>query len=276
MSTTANSKSHRDHPRSPLRLRHARRRPDHPGDQRRHSAGPTGAVRVQRADGLCGRPLRSYRTGATGLHGAHRPGRQLSRAAQPLRRRPGPRVRRYPPCAVPDAERRRHRSATARPGCGLGARGQRRRSAGDVAPARCRCRDARGVAGRCRPDRRIGGSICWHVGGTTDSFGPDLRPSPTDSPWSFSNGVHYDSEPQRRPFFSASSPTAPCPPVTPPTTAPVSFTVAPNSSRLSVNVTAPQHISSILMGPEPWSAVSTRAASEPTAPTTRAGLPPNR
>jgi len=87
MSTTANSKSHRDHPRSPLRLRHARRRPDHPGDQRRHSARPTGAVRVQRADGLCGRPLRSYRTGATGPHGAHRPGRQFSRAAQPRRRR---------------------------------------------------------------------------------------------------------------------------------------------------------------------------------------------
>lgn len=46
------------------------------------------------------------------------------------------------------------------------------------------------------------GSICWHVGGTTDSFGPDLRPV-TDGlallPWS--NGVHYDSEEQRRPLF---------------------------------------------------------------------------
>jgi peptidase E len=46
------------------------------------------------------------------------------------------------------------------------------------------------------------GSICWHVGGTTDSFGPDLRPV-TDglALVQFSNGVHYDSESQRRPLF---------------------------------------------------------------------------
>jgi peptidase E len=46
------------------------------------------------------------------------------------------------------------------------------------------------------------GSICWHVGGTTDSFGPDLRPV-TDglALVPFSNGVHYDSEEQRRPLF---------------------------------------------------------------------------
>jgi len=46
------------------------------------------------------------------------------------------------------------------------------------------------------------GSICWHVGGTTDSFGPDLRPI-TDglALVPYSNGVHYDSEPQRRPLF---------------------------------------------------------------------------
>ena len=45
------------------------------------------------------------------------------------------------------------------------------------------------------------GSICWHAGGTTDSFGPRLRPV-TDGlallPWG--NGVHYDSEAQRRPL----------------------------------------------------------------------------
>lgn len=45
------------------------------------------------------------------------------------------------------------------------------------------------------------GSLCWHAGGTTDSFGPQLQP--VDGlgflPWS--NGVHYDSEPQRRPLF---------------------------------------------------------------------------
>jgi peptidase E len=46
------------------------------------------------------------------------------------------------------------------------------------------------------------GSLCWHVGGTTDSFGPDLR-AITDGlgflPWS--NGVHYDVEAQRRPLY---------------------------------------------------------------------------
>ena len=46
------------------------------------------------------------------------------------------------------------------------------------------------------------GSICWHAGGTTDSFGPLLEPV-TDGlallPWS--NGVHHDSEPGRRPLF---------------------------------------------------------------------------
>lgn len=46
------------------------------------------------------------------------------------------------------------------------------------------------------------GSICWHAGGTTDSFGPTLRPVTNGLgllPWS--NGVHYDSEPERRPAF---------------------------------------------------------------------------
>lgn len=46
------------------------------------------------------------------------------------------------------------------------------------------------------------GSICWHVGGTTDSYGPSLRPV-TDGLGlvPYSNGVHYDSESQRRPLF---------------------------------------------------------------------------
>jgi peptidase E len=46
------------------------------------------------------------------------------------------------------------------------------------------------------------GSICWHVGGTTDSFGPDLR-AVTDglALVPYSNAVHYDSEAQRRPLF---------------------------------------------------------------------------
>jgi peptidase E len=48
------------------------------------------------------------------------------------------------------------------------------------------------------------GALCWFEGGTTDSFGPDLRP--------FTAGLgllagsycpHYDSEPGRRPLFSS-------------------------------------------------------------------------
>ena len=46
------------------------------------------------------------------------------------------------------------------------------------------------------------GSVCWHVGGTTDSFGPDLRPVTDGLGFvPYSAGVHYDSEPQRRPLF---------------------------------------------------------------------------
>ncbi len=46
------------------------------------------------------------------------------------------------------------------------------------------------------------GSLCWHIGGTTDSFGPELRPV-TDglALLPYSNCVHYDSEVQRRPRF---------------------------------------------------------------------------
>jgi peptidase E len=46
------------------------------------------------------------------------------------------------------------------------------------------------------------GSICWHNGGTTDSFGPQLRPVTNGLGWlPYSNGVHYNSEMQRRPLF---------------------------------------------------------------------------
>jgi peptidase E len=46
------------------------------------------------------------------------------------------------------------------------------------------------------------GSICWHVGGPTDSFGPTLQVV-TDGLGlvPFGNGVHYDSEAQRRPLL---------------------------------------------------------------------------
>jgi peptidase E len=46
------------------------------------------------------------------------------------------------------------------------------------------------------------GSLCWHVGGTTDSFGPQLRPVTNGLAFlPYSNGVHYDSEEERRPLF---------------------------------------------------------------------------
>lgn len=48
------------------------------------------------------------------------------------------------------------------------------------------------------------GSICWHLGGTTDSFGPDLR-AVTDGLGllPYGNGVHHDSEERRRPTMHA-------------------------------------------------------------------------
>jgi peptidase E len=46
------------------------------------------------------------------------------------------------------------------------------------------------------------GSICWHTGGTTDSFGRDLQAVTNGlGLLPHSNGVHYDSEKQRRPLF---------------------------------------------------------------------------
>lgn len=46
------------------------------------------------------------------------------------------------------------------------------------------------------------GSICWHVGGTTDSFGPELRPVTNGlALLPYGNGVHYDSEERRRPLL---------------------------------------------------------------------------
>jgi len=48
------------------------------------------------------------------------------------------------------------------------------------------------------------GSICWHVGGTTDSFGPRLRPVTNGlGLLPYSNGVHYDAEPERRPLLQS-------------------------------------------------------------------------
>lgn len=45
------------------------------------------------------------------------------------------------------------------------------------------------------------GSICWYVGGTTDSFGRELRPITNGlGLLPFGNGVHYDAEERRRPL----------------------------------------------------------------------------
>ncbi len=46
------------------------------------------------------------------------------------------------------------------------------------------------------------GSICWHVGGPTDSFGVDLQVIDNGlALLPYGNGVHYDSEEQRRPLL---------------------------------------------------------------------------
>jgi peptidase E len=48
------------------------------------------------------------------------------------------------------------------------------------------------------------GSLCWHQGGTTDSFGPDLQPVTDGLGWlPWSNSVHHDSEERRRPLFQS-------------------------------------------------------------------------
>ncbi|MET9734368.1 peptidase E [Streptomyces sp. NPDC006458] len=46
------------------------------------------------------------------------------------------------------------------------------------------------------------GSICWFQGGTTDSYGPELRPvSDALGLLPYGNGVHYDSDEGRRPLM---------------------------------------------------------------------------
>ncbi|MFJ9817286.1 Type 1 glutamine amidotransferase-like domain-containing protein [Streptomyces sp. NPDC101151] len=46
------------------------------------------------------------------------------------------------------------------------------------------------------------GSICWFRGGTTDSFGPELRPVTNGlGLLPYGNGVHYDSDTGRRPLI---------------------------------------------------------------------------
>ncbi|HEY7486005.1 MAG TPA: peptidase E [Streptosporangiaceae bacterium] len=46
------------------------------------------------------------------------------------------------------------------------------------------------------------GALCWHVGGNTDSYGPQLRPLTDGLGFlPYSCGVHYDSDEQRRPLL---------------------------------------------------------------------------
>ena len=46
------------------------------------------------------------------------------------------------------------------------------------------------------------GSLCWHVGGTTDSFGPTLVPVTNALAFlPYSNSPHHDAEEQRRPLI---------------------------------------------------------------------------
>lgn len=46
------------------------------------------------------------------------------------------------------------------------------------------------------------GSVCWHLGGTTDSFGLQLRPLTDGLGFlPYSNSPHHDAEEQRRPLF---------------------------------------------------------------------------
>ena len=46
------------------------------------------------------------------------------------------------------------------------------------------------------------GSLCWHVGGTTDSFGPTLLPVTNGLAFlPYSNSPHHDAEEQRRPLI---------------------------------------------------------------------------
>ena len=48
------------------------------------------------------------------------------------------------------------------------------------------------------------GSICWHTGGPTDSFGTTLAPVTNALSFlPYGNGVHYDSETQRRPLLQS-------------------------------------------------------------------------
>ena len=189
--TTTNSKSSQ-HPQSPLRFGMPETPRPSSATKRRHSAGPTGRYEFQHAkryavdlSGVTGRAPRVCMVPTA-------QGDNCGRAAQPLRRRPGP----------------------------LGS---------PLPTLRCsRCRTSTTSKRYCSAYRRDRSAGTWAAPPTRSGRTFDL--SPTDSPSSPSRTVCITT-PNRSdgPFSSASSLTAPCPPVTPPTTAPVSFIVAPSS-----------------------------------------------
>lgn len=94
------------------------------------------------------------------------------------------------------------------------------------------------------------GALCWHEGGTTASYGPDISAVPDGLallPGSL--GVHWDSDPKRGPRTSRPSPTAPSPTATPSRRASASSIAAESSSRSSPSAKTPQ--------PGVWSATVT-------------------
>ena len=107
------------------------------------------------------------------------------------------------PQPLPHAHRRRHGGAPPRPGRGLGGRGQRGQPAGRLAAPRSRPSSSRRSGGPawcsagCRPARCAGTSAARPT-----PSAPSSGRSPTA--WAslpYANGVHYDSEAQRRPLF---------------------------------------------------------------------------
>ena len=74
------------------------------------------------------------------------------------------------------------------------------------------------------------GSICWYLGGCTDSFGPDLRAVTNGlGLLPYGSGVHYDSEESRRPTIQDRLASSTPPPAR----------ATPNNSPSLRNITAP-------------------------------------
>ena len=169
-------------------------------------------------------------------------------------------VRASAPRAVLDAQCARRPRAPARAGRHLGRRRLGREPARGLARARPRrfMREAweagvvlAGVSA---------GSICWHVGGTTDSFGPDLQ-AVTNGLACSPTATACTTTPRNTAgrCCTGSWPTGRCRRPTPPTTASGCTTAAPSSSRPSPTVPT-------------WR--PTRSSGDPTAPRSRPGSSP--